>query len=463
MLGISDGEQPWLPGTSTSCVLFPFQVQGIAWLLQMSLSPIRGAILGDDMGLGKTYQACGLIQALVNARAKEEDPALKYGKAKISLVVVPPIVLSPWQDVLKSNFPALTVKDYGPGTPFLAAADLSEGETAASYIVLTTYPIMERHSLKAKESWQKTNPDVAWPQDLAGLIGTLVLDEAQSIKKAQHSVRWSALKLLNAERTICMTGTLFDNGVDDISGPLALISQDNLWAKLKTHVKENPFNFDSNDERAALQCTTAALDSWVKRCKDPVTKGLWLQKILGQLMRKTTYETVFRGHKIGEAFPPMRQTLIELHHQPEVLKQYQAVAGELGKHLITMEEGANGQLVARFHMDVHRTLTVINLWYPLHHIAKDWHVKRVQEFRKTNGDLRAFLMLMINESPYKWSSSKPIYQCTSAELVAEVGTTSPIIRFTLSVVRNIVVVLRRKLLIWTDYPLSQLFMELVSS
>lgn len=463
MLNISDGERPWLPGTSPTCVLFPFQIQGIAWLFQMVLSPIHGAILGDDMGLGKTFQACGLIQALVNARAKEDNPVFKYGKAKISLVVVPPIVLSAWQDVLESSFPALTVKMYGPGTPFLTADDLPKGESAASFVVVSTYAIMERHSLRAKDTWQENNGEKAWPQSLAGWIGTLILDEAQNVKKAQHSVRWSALKLLQAERTVCMTGTLFDNGVDDISGPLGLISRDDLWTRLKTHIRENPFEFDSKDERAALQCTTAALDGWIKRYKDPVTKGLWLQKMLNQLMRKTTYETVFRGRKIGESIPPMREIVIELSHDPEVLAAYREVAQNLGKRLITIEEGAHGQLVARFHMDIHRTLTVINLWHPLELVSRSWHTKRVQEFRASNGDLRAFLLIMVNESGYQWSGPKPLHNCTNDELVCEIAKMSTMIRFTLSLIRNTVVILRRKLLMWCDYPLSQLFVELVSS
>jgi hypothetical protein len=50
------------------------------------------------------------------------------------------------------------------------------GDTALSSVTLTTYTIMERYSVKSQELWLEKQPDVSWPQYLAGLIDTLAIE-----------------------------------------------------------------------------------------------------------------------------------------------------------------------------------------------------------------------------------------------------------------------------------------------
>jgi SNF2 family DNA or RNA helicase len=72
--------------------LFPFQVQGVQWMLQQEVAPtplwgqeVPGGLLCDDMGLGKTIQTVTVMK---------QRPVLR------SLVVVPVSVLRQWEEIL---------------------------------------------------------------------------------------------------------------------------------------------------------------------------------------------------------------------------------------------------------------------------------------------------------------------------------------------------------------------------
>jgi hypothetical protein len=73
------------------------------------------------------------------------------------------------------------------------------------------------------------------------------------------------------------------------------------------------------------------------------------------------------------------------------------------------------------------------------------------QFRAADGELSHFLLAMEQESSYKWTGSKPIHMSSNRELLCEIAEGSPIVHFILKASRDLVVVLRRKLLIWSEY------------
>ena len=60
--------------------LYPFQRNGVAWLLQN-----RKAILADDMGLGKTIQVIAAIRRLY-----------RYGRIESCLIIAPRTLIANW-------------------------------------------------------------------------------------------------------------------------------------------------------------------------------------------------------------------------------------------------------------------------------------------------------------------------------------------------------------------------------
>ena len=78
-----------LQPTSISRQLKGFQLEGLAWMIEMEKTDWMGGLLGDEMGLGKTIQAVSLIMS--------DFPAKKP-----SLVLVPPVALMQWVSEIDS-------------------------------------------------------------------------------------------------------------------------------------------------------------------------------------------------------------------------------------------------------------------------------------------------------------------------------------------------------------------------
>jgi SNF2 family DNA or RNA helicase len=72
--------------------LFPFQKEGIAWLLKS-----KAAVLADEMGLGKTVQAIYALRSLFNS-----------GEARSALVLCPKSLLANWEEELTRWAPELS-------------------------------------------------------------------------------------------------------------------------------------------------------------------------------------------------------------------------------------------------------------------------------------------------------------------------------------------------------------------
>ncbi|KAL8895782.1 MAG: hypothetical protein Q9192_003450 [Flavoplaca navasiana] len=94
--------------------LYHWQINGVAFLVEMELGPLTGCILGDDMGLGKTLQALTLIQVMADIRRKEwdngSDADRRSMKFRPTLIAYPSNAAGPWKEELARHFPMLNVR-----------------------------------------------------------------------------------------------------------------------------------------------------------------------------------------------------------------------------------------------------------------------------------------------------------------------------------------------------------------
>ncbi|HDQ26311.1 MAG TPA: DEAD/DEAH box helicase [bacterium] len=167
--------------------LRPYQQKGLNWLY--FLDSLRfGACLADDMGLGKTIQLLAFLNAL---KAKKQLPA--------SLLVIPASLISNWVNEIHRFSPE--IKYYIAHPSFE-----KDGESAPKDkvfidkydLVITTY------SLSRKHGWFRT---YRW--------NYVILDEAQAIKNP-GTKQTKAVKCLEANNRIIMTGTPIENRVGDL-------------------------------------------------------------------------------------------------------------------------------------------------------------------------------------------------------------------------------------------------------
>ncbi len=160
--------------------LRPYQKIGYSWLVQNTRYGF-GSILADDMGLGKTLQVLTTILHFKENNSLETIP---------TLIIVPPTLISNWENEIKKFTPTLTYYIYhGSNRTF----PLEEYD-----IILTSYGVVRL--------------------DLDMFLDTkwriCVIDEAQNIKNP-NTQQTKAIKEIKARTKIALTGTPIENKLTD--------------------------------------------------------------------------------------------------------------------------------------------------------------------------------------------------------------------------------------------------------
>ena len=179
------------PGDELRGVLRPYQREGVNWLYFLMKLGL-GACLADDMGLGKTIQ---LLSLLVLQR-REVAPG---ASTKPSLLIVPASLVANWKAEIERFVPTLRVLYAHPSETPVAEwpARLNDRRNRPD-LVITTYGILMRTDILRTRRW-----------NLAAL------DEAQAIKNpAARQTR--AVKQLQADRRVVLTGTPIENRLSDL-------------------------------------------------------------------------------------------------------------------------------------------------------------------------------------------------------------------------------------------------------
>ena len=170
--------------------LRPYQARGLSWMAFLEQFGF-GCCLADDMGLGKTVQLLALL-------THERQVAAKAGETvKPTLLIVPMSVVGNWQKEAQRFAPDLKVKIHH-GLERKQGDELVESALEHD-CVITTFALANRD--------RDTLDRVQW--------GRLVVDEAQFIKNpaAKQSV---AIRSLNADRRIALTGTPVENRLSEL-------------------------------------------------------------------------------------------------------------------------------------------------------------------------------------------------------------------------------------------------------
>ncbi|MDR3174988.1 MAG: DEAD/DEAH box helicase [Desulfovibrio sp.] len=170
--------EPVPPGSGFKGTLRHYQQTGLNWLAFMRGMGF-GSLLADDMGLGKTVQILALLD-----RLREVEPGAK------TLLVVPASLLVNWQKEAAKFAPQLRVcVVHGGNTDF--SPDQAD-------LFITTYGMAARL------------------EDLAAVVWDLIiLDEAQAIKNPGVK-QTKAVKTLDGNVRIAMTGTPIENRLSDL-------------------------------------------------------------------------------------------------------------------------------------------------------------------------------------------------------------------------------------------------------
>jgi superfamily II DNA or RNA helicase len=175
------------PDSRFKAELRPYQQKGINWLHFLHALGF-GACLADDMGLGKTVQLLGFLNVIRSSLP-----------AKANLLVIPASLIGNWVGEIERFFPALrygVAHPDGPPDKVILSGDPSRLDELD--LVITTYSQAQKLQWLQDRSWRY-----------------VILDEAQAVKNP-GAKQTRAIKRLQAENRICMTGTPIENRLSDL-------------------------------------------------------------------------------------------------------------------------------------------------------------------------------------------------------------------------------------------------------
>ncbi|MCP4713855.1 MAG: DEAD/DEAH box helicase [Deltaproteobacteria bacterium] len=164
-----------------------YQQKGVNWLCFLD-SLKFGACLADDMGLGKTVQLLGFLQVIKSRKLH-----------KASLLVLPASLIANWVDEIARFAPGLQYLVAHPAAHVQAALPpQNKKDLDALNLVITTYTMVQKYEWLQPYAWNY-----------------VILDEAQAIKNP-GTKQTRALKKLNADNRVIMTGTPIENRLGDL-------------------------------------------------------------------------------------------------------------------------------------------------------------------------------------------------------------------------------------------------------
>ena len=164
-------------------VLRPYQLNGFKWM-RLLLGKGLGCILADDMGIGKTLQTIAVIDSLE--------------LSKLAMVVCPKNIIYNWE---------AEVNRWAPWIKTLVIVG-----TKSERIALFENAFNEHYDLVIA-SYETIRIEEKYLDDKE--FSLVVLDEAQNIKNPMVE-RTKAVKKLNAQYRLALTGTPIENSLSDV-------------------------------------------------------------------------------------------------------------------------------------------------------------------------------------------------------------------------------------------------------
>ncbi len=175
-----------------NATLRPYQITGFQWLVYLK-SIGCGGILADDMGLGKTVQALALLAYL-----KE-----KNAETTTHLILAPTSLVYNWQKEIAIFCPHLISSLHlGSNRPKTILEIVAKND-----IIITSYGTF------------RADIDLL----SQGNFDTIIADESQSFKNKSSQLH-KALKRMNANMILGLTGTPIENTVNDLWSQFDIIN-----------------------------------------------------------------------------------------------------------------------------------------------------------------------------------------------------------------------------------------------
>ncbi|KAG4438488.1 hypothetical protein IFR05_006011 [Cadophora sp. M221] len=181
--------------------LKPFQLQGVAWMMEMEKTEWAGGLLGDEMGMGKTIQAVSLIMS--------DWPAKQP-----SLVLIPPVAIMQWQQEIK-DYTDGTLKTFVYHGTNRAVKTITYEKLLQYDVILMSYNSLESMFRKQEKGFKRKDQLFIEDSVMHKIhFHRVILDEAHSIK-TRTTGSAKACFALKADHKWCLSGTPLQNRIGE--------------------------------------------------------------------------------------------------------------------------------------------------------------------------------------------------------------------------------------------------------
>jgi superfamily II DNA or RNA helicase len=253
-----------------------YQVSGYNWMMHLNKARMGGC-LADDMGLGKTLQALALLTQVHNGENNQQSvdtnlenaeryysggvqldlfiEPLSNGKSKpknCSLIIMPLSLIHNWLQEANRFAPGLRIMIHA-GTNRYSDTIRFRGYD----VVLTTYGTVRN--------------------DIDFLTGYrfkyIILDESQIVKNASSKI-FSAIKRLDCEHRLVLTGTPVENSLTDLWSQFSFINP-GMLGSLRFFKDEFVLPIEKKQDKKKSEKLQKLIQPFIlRRTKDQVAKEL---------------------------------------------------------------------------------------------------------------------------------------------------------------------------------------------
>lgn len=236
ILKAGKAEQP----KSISRQLKPFQLEGLAWMMEMEKTDWKGGLLGDEMGLGKTIQAVSLIMS--------DFPAKKP-----SLVLAPPVALMQWMTEIESYTDG-TLKTLVLHGTNAKSRNLTLKELKKYDVIIMSYNSLESMYRKQEKGFRRKDglfkeKSIIHQADFHRVI----LDEAHCIK-TRTTMTAKACFALKVTYRWCLSGTPLQNRIGEFFSLIRFLNIRPFACYLCKHCPCSTLEWQMDDDNRCTNC-----------------------------------------------------------------------------------------------------------------------------------------------------------------------------------------------------------------
>ncbi|HEY0206645.1 MAG TPA: SNF2-related protein [Acetobacteraceae bacterium] len=542
---------------SSAVSLYPWQIMGAAWAIQMEEGPIGAALIADDVGLGKTLTALEVIHASPALRLAKAGKSTEPPVFRPTLILAPASAIPVWIREITEHYPSITLLIYVGDKKKARPVDKARTQApsiqalletmdklpqhdpaTARTVVLSTYATWNIRSLYFEEDARndagervtvkkpgkdlpkgdkgpkrkRPSDDEGDEEDEAVLdeadrdrllsygferFDRLVCDETHRLKSV-GTLSWHAADRLGVARLLLLSATPMINRPIDLEGLLALAWKPDLAG-------QHPVGPGLVLPLEVYEDAGAALDAVRGSTTDPKLLRKWsailhpasfrahmnrrneagqveldvahrvLPPILTlfQLRRNKTYEGKVGNVtvRVRDQIPPYAITTVELVQHDKLQEEYERAFQRYAS--VLKAGGAAGddatgrgpaERVGRIDTTAHRLLCHLTLHPELEAFAvgkkrpgkKTWRVAEINAQREQFNDLGAALF----HERFRYRRFEPQYD-TRPTFTARLVGASPKLKCLLALLRDIVLVNRRKALVFVQWPMNLWLVEVV--